>query len=93
MNFENSSVCFPFVQIGNEQSLLHDWLDCLYTEGGLLVAKQRLTKAPILLRQMMDEWLQRYRGLAQMVKSASVVAASCVSATGALSSDEDTDDE
>lgn len=83
--------------MGHEQSLLSDWLDCCFTEGGLLVAKQRLTKPPLLVRQMVDEWLQRYRSLAQMVQSASAAVVpgprTSPSPGEGLSSDDDTDDE
>lgn len=102
MDYEGKILPIHFLppsEFGHEQSLLHEWLECCVTDGGLLVAKQRLAKPPHLVRQMADEWLHRYRSLAQMVQSASVATSSAghigdqPSPTGALSSDEDTDDE
>ena len=76
--------------------MLHEWLECCVTNNGILVCKQRLSKPPLLVRQMVDEWLHWYRNLAQVVQSATAVSDSSRvnrSNTGALSSDEDTDDE
>ena len=39
------------------------------TESGLLVAQMRIAKRPLPVRQMLDEWLDRYRRLAQLVRS------------------------
>ena len=47
-------------QAGKEDMMLRDWLDCCVTDGGLLVAQQRISQPPILVKQMMDEWLERY---------------------------------
>jgi ubiquitin thioesterase ZRANB1 len=47
-----------------EETLLRQWLDVCVTEGGLLVAQQRLDKRPLLVAQMMEEWLNHYRRLA-----------------------------
>ena len=93
---------FYVFQIGHEESMLREWLDCCITDGGTLVAKQRLGKPPHLVSQMVDEWLQRYQSLAQMVHSSSDSTASVQSRTAQLalsstannlSSDDDTDDE
>lgn len=51
-------------QVGMEETLLRQWLDVCVTEGGLLVAQQRLDKRPLLVAQMMEEWLNHYRRLA-----------------------------
>ena len=36
----------------------------LFTENGLVVAKQRIVKPPLLVAQMTEEWLNHYRKLA-----------------------------
>ncbi len=54
-------------ELGRERQILHDWLDvCVTTEDGegLLVAKQKVTKPPLLVAQMTEEWLNHYRKLA-----------------------------
>uniref|UniRef100_A0A8D8SW55 ubiquitinyl hydrolase 1 n=1 Tax=Cacopsylla melanoneura TaxID=428564 RepID=A0A8D8SW55_9HEMI len=53
-------------EIGREESLLKQWLDVGVTESGLLVAQQRLTQPPLLVAQMVEEWLNHYRRLQQM---------------------------
>ncbi|KAF4533526.1 hypothetical protein B566_EDAN001011 [Ephemera danica] len=53
------------LQAGCEETLLRQWLDVCGTEGGLLVAQQRLDKRPLLVAQMVEEWLNHYRRLAQ----------------------------
>lgn len=49
------------LQIGSEEHLLRDWLDCCSTDNGILVAQQRLTPRPALVNQMIDDWIDRYR--------------------------------
>jgi ubiquitin thioesterase ZRANB1 len=51
-------------QLGREESILRQWLDVGVTEGGILVAQQRLHKRPLLVAQMVEEWLNHYRRLA-----------------------------
>lgn len=51
-------------QMGDEEALLRQWLDVSCTESGLLVAHQTLRKRPILVGQMVEEWLNHYRRLA-----------------------------
>ncbi|KAG0722582.1 Ubiquitin thioesterase trabid [Chionoecetes opilio] len=53
-------------EVGCEESLLRQWLEVCVSEGGVLVAQQRLTKKPLAVAQMMEEWLNHYRRLAQM---------------------------
>lgn len=48
---------------GSEERLLREWLDCCVTEGGVLVAQQKVTSRPALLNQLIDDWLDRYRKL------------------------------
>lgn len=56
------------LEVGTEEKLLNDWLDCCYTPGGLLVAQQiHHKKRPVLIGQMVEEWLQRYRRIAQQL--------------------------
>jgi len=58
------------------------------------VARQRLTRPPHLVQQMVEEWLHRYRGLAEMLQSAGAPGGPCVVAPPpALSSDSESDDE
>lgn len=51
-------------EVGREEILLREWLDCYVTKGGLLVALQRRGRQPMAVKQMVDEWLDRYRQLA-----------------------------
>ncbi|XP_066999012.1 ubiquitin thioesterase trabid isoform X2 [Anabrus simplex] len=53
-------------ELGREESILRQWLDVCVTEGGILVAQQRLHKRPLLVAQMVEEWLNHYRRLAQV---------------------------
>ncbi|KAI0207295.1 Ubiquitin thioesterase zranb1-B [Lamellibrachia satsuma] len=82
----------PASEFGREEGLFHMWMDCHMTDGGLLVAEQQLTTRPELVRQMVDEWLDRYRQLAQVIQSTA-----CTAPPGGchqnLSSDDETDDE
>lgn len=48
-------------EIGSEEQLLREWLDCHITNTGILVAEQRATPKPALANQLVDEWLDRYR--------------------------------
>ncbi|KAF3420371.1 hypothetical protein E2986_01375 [Frieseomelitta varia] len=52
-------------EVGREESILKEWLDVCRTEGGILVAQQKLHKRPLLVAQMLEEWLNHYRRLAQ----------------------------
>ncbi|XP_055642558.1 ubiquitin thioesterase trabid isoform X2 [Toxorhynchites rutilus septentrionalis] len=51
-------------EIGREEAIMRQWLDVCETEGGLLVAQQRLHKRPLLVAQMLEEWLNHYRRIA-----------------------------
>ena len=48
----------------NEEEILQQWLDVCATENGLVVARQRIAKPPLLVAQMTEEWLNHYRKLA-----------------------------
>jgi len=48
-------------EVGQEEQLLQKRLDCCFTDGGILSAKQIITPRPLLPGQLLDEWLNRYR--------------------------------
>ena len=82
-------MCIPFPQTGREESVLREWLHCHKTDGGLLVAIQRMGKRPLVVKQMVDEWLDHYRRLPHHGGSGS--QATHIKTT--LSSDGESDDE
>ncbi|XP_071521663.1 ubiquitin thioesterase trabid isoform X2 [Panulirus ornatus] len=51
-------------EVGCEETLLRQWLEVCVSEGGILVAQQHLTKKPLAVAQMTEEWLNHYRRLA-----------------------------
>lgn len=51
-------------EIGSEEMILRQWLDVCVTESGLIVARQKVAKPPLLVAQMTEEWLNHYRKLA-----------------------------
>ncbi|KAL7640117.1 UNVERIFIED_CONTAM: hypothetical protein RMT77_009531 [Armadillidium vulgare] len=53
-------------QIGCEEEILRSWMEVCVTEGGILVAQQHISKPPLAVAQMTQEWLNHYRRLAQM---------------------------
>lgn len=53
-----------YVQMGQEERLLRQWLDVCVTDSGLLIAQQKLQQRPLLVAQMVEEWLNYYRRLA-----------------------------
>lgn len=48
-------------EMGREEALIRQWLDVCETEGRILVAQQRQHKRPLLVAQMLEEWLNHYR--------------------------------
>lgn len=52
------------IQMGHEETIMRQWLDVCFTEGGLMVAQQKLHKRPLLVAQMLEEWLNHYRRIA-----------------------------
>ncbi|XP_037947775.1 ubiquitin thioesterase trabid [Teleopsis dalmanni] len=54
-------------EMGREEVIMRQWLDVCVTEGGLLVAQQKLRKRPLLVAQMLEEWLNHYRRIAQVI--------------------------
>jgi len=73
-------------EAGNEEVILQQWLDVCATENGLVVAKQRIVKPPLLVAQMTEEWLNHYRKLAQSSVAPFSTRNSSVGATGSASS-------
>lgn len=65
MNLINN-IYFTNLKVGREESILHEWLDCVVTKGGCLVALQKTGKRPLMIKQMVDEWLEHYRQLPQV---------------------------
>ncbi|XP_797278.3 ubiquitin thioesterase zranb1 [Strongylocentrotus purpuratus] len=56
------------LEVGTEERLLNEWLDCCYTAGGTFVAQQVHPRhRPVIIGQMTEEWLQRYRRIAQQI--------------------------
>ncbi|KAL5282955.1 ZRANB1 family protein [Megaselia abdita] len=51
-------------EMGREEPILRQWLDVCVTDSGLLVAQQQLRKRPLLVAQMLEEWLNHYRRIA-----------------------------
>ncbi|KAI5694083.1 hypothetical protein M8J75_010411 [Diaphorina citri] len=71
MDHERKMLPIHFVthnEIGREESLLKQWMDVGVTDTGLLVVQQRLTKPPLLVAQMLEEWLNHYRRLHSNVR-------------------------
>ncbi|CAG9856836.1 unnamed protein product [Phyllotreta striolata] len=56
-------------EMGREEAILRQWLDVCETENGILVAQQTLHKRPLLVAQMVEEWLNHYRRLSQMTSA------------------------
>ncbi|XP_072378198.1 ubiquitin thioesterase trabid [Diabrotica undecimpunctata] len=56
-------------ELGREEAILRQWLDVCETENGILVAQQLLNKRPLLVAQMVEEWLNHYRRLSQMTSA------------------------
>jgi len=70
----------------NEEEILQQWLDVCATENGLVVARQRIAKPPLLVAQMTEEWLNHYRKLAQSSVAPFSTRNSSLGATGSASS-------
>ncbi|XP_050396269.1 ubiquitin thioesterase zranb1 [Patella vulgata] len=73
--------------VGREEAILRDWLDCVVTKGGILAAVQKLDKRPLLVKQMVDEWLDHYRQLTHVMTSPNALS------QGRFSSDGESDQE
>ncbi|XP_038046166.1 ubiquitin thioesterase ZRANB1-like [Patiria miniata] len=70
-DFEGKLLPIHFItplELGSEERLLNEWFDCCYTTGGVFVAQQvHHKRRPVLIGQMVEEWLQRYRRIAQQL--------------------------
>ncbi|KAF8767344.1 Ubiquitin thioesterase Zranb1 like protein [Argiope bruennichi] len=77
-------------ELGREEEIMKQWLDCCVTEGGILVAQQKILKRPYLVAQMIEEWLAFYRGL---MRRPTIHHSSPESHTQVYSSDGDSDQE
>jgi len=79
--------------IGREEAILRQWLDVGITETGLMVAQQSISRPPLLVAQMTEEWLNYYRKIAQST-SAPIPGRNPLSPRIELeSSEESTDDD
>lgn len=79
--------------MGREESIVREWMEVCVTESGLLVAQQKLTKRPLLVRQMVDEWLERYRRFSHLVQQTSHSPRPPATLRTDTDSEEETDDE
>lgn len=77
-------------EVGREEEIMRQWLDCCVTEGGILVAQQKIPKRPLLVAQMLEKWLDFYRTLTHRPLSS---PPSPDSHTQGYSSDGDSDQE
>ncbi|XP_071793206.1 ubiquitin thioesterase zranb1-like [Asterias amurensis] len=70
-DFEGKLLPIHFItplELGSEERLLNEWFDCCYTAGGVFVAQQvHHKRRPVLIGQMLEEWLQRYRRIAHQL--------------------------
>ncbi|XP_060573109.1 ubiquitin thioesterase zranb1-like [Ruditapes philippinarum] len=48
-------------ELGQEETILRKWFDCIVTQEGLFVAIQKVEKRPELVSQMVEVWLDHYR--------------------------------
>lgn len=48
-------------ELGREDEIMRNYLDCTVTDSGIFVAKQKIPKKPLLVAQMMEEWFDFYR--------------------------------
>lgn len=78
-------------EIGHEEHILRQWMDCCITpEGGILVAQQKIQKRPLLVAQLVEEWLNHYRRMSHIPPP---TLRSPTSLSAVYSSDGDSDDE
>lgn len=78
-------------EMADEHAVVRRWLCAVVTAGGVLAARQTLHARPLLQAQMLEEWLNHYRRLAQQTRGPFPPR---LQAAGAeFSSDGDTDEE
>lgn len=80
-------------ELGREEEIMKQWLDCCVTEGGILVAQQKIPRRPLLVAQMIEEWLDFYRSLMHRPSNHHMTATSPEQHTQVYSSDGDSDQE
>lgn len=51
-------------QMADAEGVVRRWLSACVTAGGVLAARQALHARPLLVAQMLEEWLNHYRRLA-----------------------------
>ncbi|KAJ0170960.1 hypothetical protein K1T71_013732 [Dendrolimus kikuchii] len=76
-------------EMSDEEGVVRTWLSACVTGEGVLAAKQRLHARPLLQAQMLEEWLNHYRRLAQQTRGPFPPRLQ----TTEFSSDPDTDEE
>ncbi|XP_060074323.1 ubiquitin thioesterase ZRANB1-like [Ylistrum balloti] len=54
-------------EVGREEPLLREWLDVSVTKGGSLVALQKIGKRPLLVKRMLEDWIDHYRQMSHTV--------------------------
>ena len=73
---------------------MREWLDCLVTKEGSLVALQRIGKQPVPVKRMVEDWLDHYRQLSHnMVQKVSSTACVISGNSQTFSSDGESDQE
>lgn len=55
-------------EMSDEEAVVRRWLSACVTGEGVLTAKQQLHPRPLLQAQMLEEWLNHYRRLAQQTR-------------------------
>jgi len=79
------------LEIGHEEHILRQWMDCCVTEGGLLIAQQKIQKRPLLVAQLVEEWLNHYRRMNEIPPASSHRSPSAIN-PGYLSDGDSEDD-
>jgi len=71
-------------EMGKEEMILSQWLDVRFINSGVMVACQRIQKQPLLVAQMVEEWINHYRSLGEIGSTPYMrpAAATCYSSDG-----------
>ncbi|XP_026734249.1 ubiquitin thioesterase trabid isoform X2 [Trichoplusia ni] len=78
-------------EMADEEGVVRRWVSACVTGGGVLAARQALHARPLLQAQMLEEWLNHYRRLAQQTRGP--FPPRLAAAAAEFSSDPDTDEE
>ncbi|CAB3257579.1 unnamed protein product [Arctia plantaginis] len=78
-------------EMSDPEAVVRRWVSACVTGGGVLAARQALHARPLLQAQMLEEWLNHYRRLAQQTRGPFPPRLQAASAE--FSSDADTDEE